>query len=413
MATVKPIRTEADHDAALARIDALMGAAPGTPESDELDVLTDLVELYETRNEPMGNPTPIAAIEFRMEQAGLSPRDLVPFIGSRAKVSEVLSGKRKLTMPMARALREHLGIPAEVLLQEGSTKLGPSLKGIEWQRFPLRAMAKLGWIPKARNLSTRAEECVRDLIRRAGGLHVAEAVLYRKSDHARTNAKTDPYALKAWCWQVLATANENKPPTPYKAGTITLEFLRELARLSWSDEGPRLAREFLAKHGISLVVVPHLPKTYLDGAALTLGDGTPVVGLTLRYDRLDNFWFCLLHELAHVGRHMEGGIGESFVDDLTLRDVDGGRQDPRESEADEWAEEALVPRDVWEAAAARETPTPSAVLRLAKTLNVAPAVVAGKIRHDRKNYRMLSHFVGSGEVRRLLATRGTTASDLG
>jgi HTH-type transcriptional regulator/antitoxin HigA len=403
MATVKPIRTETDYDAALARIDELMGAAPGTPESDELDVLADLVEIYEARNEPMGYPTPIAAIEFRMEQAGLSPRDLVPFIGTRAKVSEVLSGKRKLTMPMARALHEHLGIPAEVLLQDGSSTFEPSLVGIEWERFPVRAMAKCGWIPKARNLGARAEECVRDLIRRAGGLEVAEAALYRKNDHARANAKTDPYALKAWCWQVLATANESKPATQYKPGTVTLEFLRELARLSWSDEGPRLAREFLAKQGISLVVVPHLPKTYLDGAALMLGDGTPVVGLTLRYDRLDNFWFCLLHEVAHIGRHIDRGEGESFIDDLTLRDVGRGREDSRELEADEWAEEALVPNDAWEAAAARENPTPSAVLSLAKTLNVAPAVIAGKIRHERKNYRMLSHFVGSGEVRRLLA----------
>jgi HTH-type transcriptional regulator/antitoxin HigA len=121
MATVKPIRIEADHDAALARICELMGAAPGTHESDELDVLADLVELYDARHERMGHPTPAAAIQFRMEQAGLSPRDLVPLIGTSAKVSEVLSGKRTLTIPMARALHEYLGIPAEVLLQEGST----------------------------------------------------------------------------------------------------------------------------------------------------------------------------------------------------------------------------------------------------------------------------------------------------
>lgn len=406
MGTVKAIRTEADYEAALARIDALMGATRGTPESDELDVLADLVELYESKNEPMGYPTAIAAIEFRMEQAGLSPRDLIPFIGSRAKVSEVLSGKRKLTMPMARALHEHLGIPAEVLLQDASVKMAAALERIEWNRFPVQAMAKLGWIPKARKLRTRSEECVRDLIRRAGGPRVADAVLYRKNDHARTNAKADPYALKAWCWQVLATASENRPRAVYKPGTITLEFLRELARLSWSDEGPRLAREFLAKEGVALVVVPHLPRTYLDGAALRLGDGTPVVGLTIRYDRIDNFWFCLMHELAHVGRHLEGG--ESFIDDLSLRDVEQGHQDPREVEADEWAEEALVPSDLWQAAAARENPTPGAVLSLAKTLNVAPAIIAGRVRHERKNYRMLSHFVGAGEVRRLFADECTS-----
>lgn len=118
MSAIKPVRTEEDYEEALARIDALMDAAPGSPEGDELDVLADLVELYESRREPMGYPSPLAAIEFRMEQAGLSPRDLIPFIGSRAKVSEVLSGKRAITMPMARALYEHLGIRADVLLRE-------------------------------------------------------------------------------------------------------------------------------------------------------------------------------------------------------------------------------------------------------------------------------------------------------
>lgn len=400
MIGIKPIRTEEDYEAALARIDALMDAEPGSPEGDELDVLTDLVELYESRRDPMGYPGPLAAIEFRMEQAGLTPRDLVPFIGSRAKVSEVLSGKRAITMPMARALHEHLGIPADVLLREPGAEFDEPLADIEWTRFPLKAMARLKWIPDGPNLTSHAEEIVRDLIRRAGGPAVAGAALYRKNDHARANAKMDPYALKAWCWQVLATANEFLPKADYEPGTVTLDFLRKVARLSWSEEGPRLARELLAKHGVPLVIVPHLPKTYLDGAALRLGDGRPVIGLTLRHDRVDNFWFCLLHELAHVGRHMDHGGGDSFVDDQTLRGVEGGREDPREAEADEWAEEALVPREVWKTSAVREHPTPMAVMRLAKTLEIHPAIIAGRIRYEKQNYRLLSQFVGTGEVRR-------------
>jgi HTH-type transcriptional regulator/antitoxin HigA len=399
---IKPIRTEADYEAALARIDTLMNAEPGTPDGEELDVLVDLVELYEVKHVPMGYPSPLAAIEFRMDQAGLTQRDMVPFIGSRAKVSEVLSGKRPLTMPMARALHEHLGVPAEVLLQDAGATLSEPLEGIEWERFPLEAMAQLGWIPKVRNLRSRAKELMQELIRRAGGPDVAGAALYRKNDHARTNAKMDPYALKAWCWKVLADANENRPASPYKPGMVSLEFLRQLARLSWSDEAPRLAKEFLSKHGIPLVVVPHLPRTYLDGAAFKLADGTPVVGLTLRYDRVDDFWFCLLHELAHIGRHMDRNGANSFVDDLSLRNMEGGRRDPKEAQADEWAEEALVPQKIWETSEAKRNPTPMSVVNLSKALQVHPAIVAGKVRYEQRNYRLLSHFVGTGEVRRQL-----------
>ncbi len=400
MSAIKPIRTKPDYVAALDRIGALMDAKPGTPKGDELDVLADLVEHYEEKHVPMGYPSAVAAIEFRMEQAGLTQRDLIPFIGSRAKVSEVLSEKRPLTMRMARALHEHLGIPAEVLLQQAGGSFDSPRDGIEWDRFPLKEMAKLGWIPEARDLAARAEKHITDLIRRAGGTEVACAALYRKADHARANAKSDPYALRAWCLRVLAIANENRPQTTYEAGTVTLDFLRDVARLSWSSDGPRLAKAFLEKHGIPLVVVPHLSKTYLDGAALKLGDGTPVVGLTLRYDRVDNFWFCLLHELAHAGRHMEGDGDVAFLDDLSLRNVPSGSGDSKEAQADEWAEEALIPRELWETSAVRETPSPMAVVELANTLHIHPAIVAGRIRFERKNFRMLSHFVGTGEVRR-------------
>lgn len=98
-----------------------MDAEAGSPESAELDVLADLVELYENKHVEMGYPSVAGAIRFRMDQGGLKPRDLVPLIGCRAAVSEILSGRRDLTMVMARALHEHLGIPAEVLLRRPGT----------------------------------------------------------------------------------------------------------------------------------------------------------------------------------------------------------------------------------------------------------------------------------------------------
>ena len=113
---IKPIKTNADHEAALAEIDALMDAASGTPRGDRLDILVTLVEAYEAKNFPVAAPDPIKAIEFRMEQQGLTRRDLEPILGSRGRVSEVLAGKRTLSLAMIRRLHTELGIPAEVLI---------------------------------------------------------------------------------------------------------------------------------------------------------------------------------------------------------------------------------------------------------------------------------------------------------
>lgn len=116
--TVRLVRTEADYDAALAEVDTLMDAEPGTPEGDRLDVLVTLIEAYEARHWAIESPDPIEAIRVRMEQKGLRQRDLEPLIGSRGRVSEVLSRKRALTLPMIRRLSQGLDLPADVLIQE-------------------------------------------------------------------------------------------------------------------------------------------------------------------------------------------------------------------------------------------------------------------------------------------------------
>ncbi len=118
MMVIKPIRNERDHRRALKEIDRLMDARPGTPEGDRLDVLVTLVEAWEEKHHPIDPPDPVEAILFAMEQRGLSRRDLEPFIGSRARVAEVLNHKRPLTLAMIRRLHAGLGIPADVLIRE-------------------------------------------------------------------------------------------------------------------------------------------------------------------------------------------------------------------------------------------------------------------------------------------------------
>jgi HTH-type transcriptional regulator/antitoxin HigA len=113
---IRPIRTEQDHRAAVARIEELMSALPGTPEGDELDVLATLVDVYEAKHHAIEAPDPVSAINFRMEQQQLTRKDLEPLIGSRARVSEVLTGKRPLTLDMVRRVKSGLGISADLLI---------------------------------------------------------------------------------------------------------------------------------------------------------------------------------------------------------------------------------------------------------------------------------------------------------
>jgi HTH-type transcriptional regulator/antitoxin HigA len=113
---IHPVRTEADYDAAVARIEQLMGAEPGSEAGDELEILVTLAGAYEARHFPMDTPDPVTLIQFRMEQQGLTRKDLEPMIGSRARVSEVLAGKRPLTLAMIRRLHLGLDIPIDLLV---------------------------------------------------------------------------------------------------------------------------------------------------------------------------------------------------------------------------------------------------------------------------------------------------------
>lgn len=400
MSVIKPIRSEEDFDAALDRIELLMDASTQS-ELDELDILSTLVEKYEADNtEPIALPDPIDAILFRMEQQKLKRSDMRPYLGGSSKVSEVLTRKRPLTLKMIRALHTHLGIPANVLIGEPNAVIPENASLVQWDKFPIFEMSKNGWLPNFADIRDRAEEVMRDLIDRAGGDANLSVALYRKNDSARRNASMDPYALQAWCLHVLSTARDKKLEEKYIPGTIDRCFLRQVAKLSEFSEGPLLAKELLEKNGIAFVYAPHLKKTYLDGAAMQTKEGVPIVALTLRYDRLDNFWFCLLHELAHVGWHL-GDEVDHFIDDLSLKKADHSEDWDLEDEADELASDSLIPEEIWRKYNFPKAASPLKIVTAAREASVHPAVIAGRVRKETENYRLLSQFVGSGEVRKL------------
>lgn len=387
---IKPIRNEKDYKAALEYFETILNAIDGSPEADKRDVLVILLDKYETERYPIDYPLPIEALKFRMKQLNLKQIDLVPYIGNRSKVSEILSGKRKLTLKMIRALNKHLGIPAEVLLQSPIKKIPEELNGIDFNKFPLSEMEKnhafTGF--DTSHLKDKAEEAIRFLINKAGGLQAIPQALYRKS--SRINAKIDKHALLGWCLQVLARANEQNISVKYVKKNITDKFIRGLASLSILKDGPKLAKEYLSKYGIILVIVPRLRHTYLDGASFITKKGTPVIGLTIRYNRIDNYWFVLFHELGHIVKHLKAG--KYFADDMSLRG--SPMDDEVEKEADKFAEEALLPTEF----NPQQNISKIDILKYAEKFNVHPAIIAGRIQYVRNNYRIFSNLIGRGKV---------------
>lgn len=394
---LKLIKTEAEHAEALARIDAIFSAKPGTPEGDEFELLVHLVENYEEAQCPIPLPDPVEAIRFRMEQQGIKAIDLVPYIGNKSKVSEILNRKRPLSLAMIRALNKGLGIPAEVLLQTPGQTLSKMYEGVDWHQFPLAEMIKRDWFPgfagRANDLAEQAEERLGPLLF-PGGKDCRELAAAARL-HVRQGSTADENALWAWRARVLALADGAEVPE-YDAASMTPEFMASVLNLSSLSDGPLQARRMLRQSGLVVIILHHLPGTHLDGLATLRTDARPVIALTLRHDRLDNFWFTLAHELAHVILHLSKGESVTFLDDLDAPPSN----DPKEVDANELASEMLIPRAEWDDSANRRHPTDATIRSLAVRLHIHPAIVAGRVRYERKDYTAFDHLVGRRAVRR-------------
>jgi HTH-type transcriptional regulator/antitoxin HigA len=396
--TYKIIKTEEDYQAALSRIDELMDAEPNTSEGDELELLVTLVELYEDKKYPIEMPDVVEAIKFRMDQLSLNQQALVPFIGSKSKVSEVLNKKRPLSLSMMRSLHKGLGIPAEILLQEQGQDFPEDIPEIDWTRFPIKEMIGLGWIQCNKSIKSNEEEIIRGYIQKAGGMKSFSRLALRTVGSPFKKLRTNKYALMAWGLRVMELSKKNPLDKIYKPGSINLS---DLSKLSYFKDGPLLAKEYLEKHGIQLFVVPHLKKTLLDGAVMFLEKKRPVIALTLRYDRIDNFWFCLLHELAHLKKHLTIDDTNIIIDEFEPKNSRIGNEDQREKEADRIAQNAVIPKEYWNKVDLNAKNLSKEALLLSERLKIHPAIVAGRIRFEKSNYKILSQFMGRGEVKQL------------
>ncbi len=398
----KVLKTQKEYEEALAYLETLMDAEPGSPEEDELELFALLIEEYEEKHFPIALPDPIEAIKFRMEQEGLTRKDLIPYIGSASKVSEVLNRKRPLSLNMIRKLHRGLGIPAEVLMQEpGKDVIDDPQFNI--REFPFSELYKQGYFQFSGSLAMAkeyGEELLAQLFAPFGGK--MPQVLYRRTEKA-----VDENALLAWQARAMHLALGEKLP-PYNAARLTESFFRDLVKLSWFDEGPKLARELLNDYGVHVIILAHLPRTYLDGASFITPDGRPVVGLTLRYDRLDNFWFTLMHELGHIHLHLRD-TSEAFFDETEKQTE---TDDPKEQEANAFARDMLIPPNDWEAykdqllSAYADEP----LLMFAHQLRIHPSIVAGRVRWETGDYTHHSNLLGRGRVRKLFPEFKSTTS---
>ena len=393
---IKPVKTEEDYERALDEIELYFDAAPGSAEADYRDVLAILVEKYEEENYPMDLPSPIEAIKFRMDQMDLKQKDMVPYMGNVSKVSEILSGKRELTMKMARAIHQGLGISAEILLQEKPVKSFDDLHDYDFDKFPIGEMEKNGafrWF-QLQNINDKAEEAIMLMIRELGGKDSLPNGLFRKTSSPRLSAKTDGYALLGWELQVLLEDKMNPVKHVFSREKLTSKVFSRLLGLSRLKEGPLLAKEFLGDYGINLIIVPHLKRTYIDGASFITGEGRAVIGMSLRYDRIDNFWFTLCHELGHVMKHLSPD--DFIIDDMTMRGAESDTDVERE--ADRFAESILFPEGFSDKP--YESWTTGDVKDEAERQGCHTALVAGHLRYESGNWRRFRTLVGQGEVRK-------------
>ncbi|MHC1740635.1 MAG: ImmA/IrrE family metallo-endopeptidase [Anaerolineaceae bacterium] len=396
----KIIKTEEEYKKSLDRLSALMDSKPETPEGEELELLSFLISNYESEHFPISLPDPIEAIKFRMEQQGLTQKDLVQFIGTQSKVSEILNRKRPLSLAMIRNLAKGLEIPAEVLIREPGGAIPEKRYNIE--DFPFTEMFNRGYFAQFAGSLTQAkqqaEECLESLFSVFQN-QTPEYALCRSSE-----GEMNRNALAAWQAQVLSIAKKQEIPE-FNPGNINPDTIHQIVRLSAYTTGPKKAQELLIKYGIPLVILPHLPHTYLDGACFLDPEGRPVIGMTLRHDRLDNFWFTLIHELAHVYLHLLKGRDVVYFDDTEQATHDDCT--PQEKEADGFCSEMLIPHDLWE----REKGSlinavdNNSVIKMAEKLDISPAIIAGRVRYEKKDFSMYTNLVGNGTVRALFEGR--------
>ena len=381
------IKNDDQHENYLARLDELMDLEDHTQDDiEEIELLGLLISTYEETNFPIDLPTPVEAIKFRMDQLGLDDSDLVRYIGQRSKVSEILNGKRALSKQMIKSLYEGLGIPLNVLMETNQLldeEFKPAVLDKLLDELPLALMFKRNYFEtpfnNLRDFKKSALFYIKEFLRSVNcSDNLANQVLLRSTSNNNSNKPINKSALLAWAIKLIQKTNVTSLSGEFDADKITLEWMKSLVQLSSLEANPfESIRKELSAKGIHLIYLPHLDRTYLDGAALKNDKDEPVIGITLRFSNVDSFWFTLMHELSHVKLHLS-------QDNFFLENIEKLHTNKIEDEANELAAKALIDIDddllinIYDV---------TQVKKISENLHIHPDIIAGRIRFISKDFR--------------------------
>lgn len=337
--------------------------------------------------------------------SGLSQRALGELAGLKEQQIQRYEKESYSTANVRRLalIADALGVSFDGSLKTGGASVESDLplRGFSASHFPFSVMKKRGWFDSKTTKATRLsiEEKRAALVQFLDSCPVPSgAALHRKTDSFVSNEREA--GLLAWQSRVLSRALAVCHQYP-RFQPFSSDVVNRLAKLSSKQEGLRELIDILGKHGVILIFEPHLPKTKIDGAALSLDGRWAVIGMSVRFDRIDNFWFVVLHEIGHLMRHWP------YVKMSGIIDEDAGHEAVEliEREADEFAENAILASSVWKNSIVRYSQDPEQIKVFAAKHSLHPALVAGRIRRER-SYTEFSDLVNGSRVRSQLKRLG-------